>query len=235
MNADSNRLDDGRVWPVVAGGLRAYFVILLVKVGLAVAFGLAVLLMMNNLSYDTLDTFLTVSRVAFVVMTLIEVFGIEAVRRMASSPESSGARGRFLATAILMMLVVVIDIIGSAPLFSGDFEALEGTSPWDIVSRILSFVALFTLLSALQSLAQHFGRADLAEKASKAMGLVGILVFVLLFGGLVLGAMLGKIGAALVVIASLGLGVWAFVLLLIVLRQLAHAAANEGKVASAFS
>lgn len=224
------------VWPRVSSALTLLFWLLIVKVVVGVLFVGYVAAALGSIdSLDALAASLTVMSFVLVFIFAVDLAIVVALSRYAAVPEVTGARGRAIAAAVIGALVLGADIIAALPIFGHDFEAIEKASAWDTVSSIGTVIQFFNILASLRALADHFGLPEVSKKASLSMTLVGILIVVVIFAGLVAGAARSELGIVIVGLAAAVIGIWALVLQLIVTHRLAQASRDQDNLAAAFA
>lgn len=227
-------MSDEVAWRKVASSLKLLFIVLLVKIALTLALGAYAATVFTSVeTIEALDTTLNVMAWVLGVVFVVELVCLYALFGYAKVPEASGARGTALATVIIAGAVLAMDVMAALPIFEHDYDALDN-SVWDTLSSLGTVAQFFTLLASFRTLSTHLGQADLAKMAGRAIALAGILIGVLIFGFIIGGVARSEVVLILVGLVGVVLGVWAFVLQLIVIYQLSRRARAESEVATAF-
>lgn len=223
------------LWASVGRALSLLFTLQLVKVVVGVGIAVAGGVMTQVETLEELESLLGISRIILIASFVIELGVIGALFGYARVPESSGAQGRAMAAAVLGVFVLVATVLSTLSLFGDDYEAMDKKSAWDTLSSLGTIAQFLTLLGSLRSLATHFGETRLVAMVGQSLLLVGILVGVALLGGMIAAASGSSAAILVVMVGAVGLGIWAFVLYLIVVHQLARRARAEESVANAFT
>ncbi len=219
-------------WTAVSTGLRWYFTTCLVKVGVLLISGVGGAMLATDITEESLDGVMTFLMVAVLCALAVDAFGLFALTRVAQVPAASGAKGRAWAAFVTGVIVTGLDLKMALPIVTGDLESVGEESGLEATSRIGSVIMVLFLVASLRSLANHLGRPEIEALGGRVMTLIGVIVAMLFFSGLILRGS-GSLAIVLLVVL-LGLGVWAFVSFLMMLFKLSRHARSEADVASAF-
>jgi len=223
-------------WPRVARALSWLFWLTLAKIAVLVASALVAASLVDSMtSIEALESALDSLTLVMVVVFAVELAVIAALFGFARVPEASGAKGGAVAAAILACVALGLDLLSVLPIFSRDYDAMAETSAWDTLSSLAKLAFFFVQMSAFRTLATHFGEAEVARSAGTCMLIVGILIGVAIVGGLLVGASRSEILGILLMVAVVGLAIWALVLHLLVVFKLSRRSRDEDDVANAFA
>ena len=231
----TDAMSNGNAWRKVAVALKVLFWAFIAKISIGVGLVIMAAVLASAESFEALESTLSMMRWVMLVVFAVDLVMISALFRYASVPLQSGAQGRAIGAAILALLTLGMDILSALPLLEMNYDMIDADSAWDTLSSIGSLAGFLTLMASFRALANHLGRPDLEAMAGRAMLLVGIIVAIVLVGGLLAGAARSEILIILVALSAVGIGIWAFVLHLIVIHQLSERTRAESEVATAFT
>lgn len=223
-------------WLKVSKALGWLFWLTLGKIGVLIASALIAAGLVDSMtSMEELESAMGTLTVVMWAVFAVEVAVIAALVGYARVPEHSGAKGGAIAAVVLAVVCLGFDFLSTLPMFARDYDALAETSPWETFSSFGKIAFLFAQMASFKALANHLGAPEVARAAGTCMLLVGILIGVAIVGGLLVGASKSEVLGILLVVALIGLAIWAFVLHLMVIFQLSQRTRAEEDVASAFT
>lgn len=223
-------------WRGVSSSLSWLFWLTLGKIGVLLSSALIAASLVDSLTtMEEVESAMNTLTLVMVGVFVVEVAVIAALAGYARVPEATGARGGAIAAVVLAVVCLAFDLFSTLPMFARDYESMAEGSPWETLSSFGKIAFFFVQMGSLRSLATHLGAPELAKMASTCMMLVGILIGVAILGGLIVGvSRSGPMGIVLLV-AVIGLAIWALVLHLLVIFKLSQRTRQEDDVAGAFA
>lgn len=223
-------------WLKVSRALDWLFWLTITKIGVLIASALIAAGIVDAMtSLEEVES--AMNKLTGVIMAVfaIEVAVIAALAGYARVPEHSGAKGGAIAAVVLAVVCLGFDFLSTLPMFARDYDAMAKTSPWETFSSFGKIAFFFTQMASFKALAKHLGAPEVAKAASTCMMLIGILIGVAILGGLLVGASRSEVMGILLVVAIVGLAIWALVLHLMVIFKLSQRTQAEEEVATAFT
>lgn len=223
-------------WRGVSRSLSWLFWLTLVKIAVLLSSALVAASLVDSLTtMEEVESAMSTLTLVMVGVFAVEVAVIGALAGYARVPEHSGARGGAITAVVLAVACLGMDLLTTLPMFARDYEAMAEGSAWETLSSLGKVAFFFVQMGSLRSLATHLGAPELAKTASTCMMLVGILIGVAIVGGLLVGASRSEVLGILLLVAIVGLAIWALVLHLLVIFKLSQRTRQEDDVASAFA
>jgi hypothetical protein len=223
-------------WRGVSRALSWLFWLTLAKIAVLVASALVAASLIDSMtSIEALESALDSLTVVMVLVFAVELAVIAALVGFARVPEDSGAKTSAIATVVFACLILLFDVLSVLPMFARDYDTMGETSPWETLSSLGKLVFFFVQMNSFKTLAIHLGEAEVARSAGTCMLLVGILIGVAIVGGLIVGAARSEVLGILLVVALVGLAIWALVLHLLVIFKLSRRTRDHEDVANAFA
>lgn len=223
-------------WLKVSNALGWLFWLTLGKIGVLLASALIAASLVDSMTtMEEVESAMSMLTVVMMAVFAVEVAFIAALAGYARVPELSGARSGAIAAVVLAIVCLGLDFLTTLPMFARDYDAMAETSPWETMSSLGKVAFFFAQMGSFRALANHLGAPEVARLASTCMLLIGILIGVAILGGLLVGASRSEVMGILLVVAIVGLAIWAFVLHLMVIFKLSQRTRAEEDVASAFT
>lgn len=221
-------------WGEVAAGLRLFMAYAITNVAFTVLILFATIAIASQGTFEAVATLMSIAKIGAVVGVAIAVFGLLAVWRYAQIPHQTGARGPAQAAFWLGVASLAFSVISLAGLLGEDLETMAAGNAWDLVAKILGATQFFFLVGSMRIAAGYIGRLDLHQLAGTTMVLAGITVALVVFSQIV--AATGVVAlTALLGLGVLGIGIWCFVYLLILVSRLGRAVSADVQLPSTFS
>ena len=222
-------------WSDVAGGLKLYLAYLIVLVSFTAVTVVASILIAMSGKTSALDSLMTLARISAIVGLGIAVLGLYALARYARVAPETGARGSAQTSLVLGLISFLIAAFGVIRILgASDIDAVGATTAIDIIGRIIGVVQFFALIISLRTVAGYIGRLDLHGLAGTVMLLAGITVALAVMSQLVASGRAAPM-VLLLGIATLGIGIWCLVMLILLLTRLARAVMSDVQLPQAFS
>lgn len=222
-------------WDEVASGLRQFMAYAIANVAFTVLVLVATIAIAAGGGYESLATLFSLAKVAAVVGVLIAIFGLVAVWRIAQIHPLTGARGVAQAAfwlGIISLAISIVSIIGL--MGSRDLEAVSANNLWDLLAKLMGAIQFFCLVGAMRITAGYIGRLDLHQLAGTTMVLAGVTVALVVFSQIMAATQVLAL-TALLGLGVIGIGIWCFVYLLILVVRLARAVTGDAQLPSTFS
>lgn len=221
-------------WEEVAAGLRLFMAYAITNVSFTVIVLVATIAVAAQGDYEAIATLVAIAKIGAVVGVAIAVFGLAAVWRYAQVPQQTGARGPALAAFWLGVASLVLSLVSVIGMFGMDFERMAEGNGWDLIAKILGAVQFFFLVGSMRITAGYIGRLDLHQLAGTTMLLAGVTVALVVFSQIM--AATGVVAlTALLGLGVLGIGIWCFVYLLILVSRLGRAVSADVQLPTTFS